>query len=87
MVVSYEVKWNSDQCPDHGVMNSTTTTDNSTSYTISDLRPGTSYTVSVTAINLAANSSSETAIVETEEEGKTCCKHIMLFNFSKQMLE
>ena len=74
VVSRYEVKWASDQCPDHGVGNSTTTVDNSTSYTISDLRPGTSYTASVTAINSAGNSSSETATVETEEEGELFVK-------------
>ena len=77
VAASYEVKWSSDQCPDHGVMDSATTTSSSTNYTISNLRPGTNYTVSVTAINSAGNSSSDTVTVETEEEGD-----LKMFNYT-----
>ena len=78
IVASYEVKWASDQCSDHGVMDSaTTTTSSPTNYTILDLRPGTNYTISVTATNSAGNISSETATVETEEEGELIVKIII----------
>ena len=70
VVSRYEVKWASNQCPDYEVMDSTTTADNSTSFIILDLRPGTRYTVSVTATNSAGNSSTETVTVDTEEEGE-----------------
>ena len=67
MVTRYKVKWASDQCLGHEVENSATTSSSSTSYTISHLRPGTNYTVTVTVINSAGDISSETATVETEE--------------------
>ena len=70
VVSSYEVKWSSDQCLGHEMESSATTTDNSTSYTILNLRPGTNYTLFVTATNSAGDSSSETATVETEEESE-----------------
>ena len=79
MVVTYEVTWSTDQCPDLKTENSNIT--DNTSYTILNLRPGTNYTLFVTATNSAGKSSSETATVETEEESELIVKSI----FNKQI--
>ena len=63
------VSWSSDQCPDDINEGNTTTTDGSTSYTIDDLRGGTSYNITVTAIN-EAGKSGDNIIVQTLERGK-----------------
>ena len=67
VVTSYEVEWSSDQCPDNETEGSATITDSSTSYTIMDLRPGTSYNIPVTASNLAGDSPTDTFTMETDE--------------------
>ena len=70
------MKWSSEQCPEDKD-NSTTTPDNSTVYTISNLRPGTSYTVSVIASNSAGQTTSGNITVETEKTSmfsfSMCC--------------
>ena len=78
VVESYEVKWSSDQCPkDHEEDSNTTISDNSASHTISNLRPGTRYTVSVTASNSAGQTTSGNISVEIEETSmfsfSACC--------------
>ena len=78
VVESYEVKWSSDQCPkDHEEDSNTTISGNSASHTISNLRPGTSYTVSVTASNSAGQTTSGNITVETVETSmfsfSVCC--------------
>ena len=57
--------WTSEQCPDDVDEGSATTTD--TSYTIEDLREGTSYNITVTATNSAGTASSDIVTAETEE--------------------
>ena len=53
MVDSYVVSWSSDQCPDYTDEGYTTITHGS----IDDLRGGTSYSIIVSAINMAGTSS------------------------------
>ena len=73
VVESYEVKWSSDQCPeDHEEDSNTTISGNSASNTISNLRPGTSYTVAVIASNSAGQTTSGNITVEIEETSMFC---------------
>ena len=67
VVESYEVQWSSDQCPEDREDSSTTLAGGSYNYNISHLRPGTNYTVSVTASNSAGQNSSGNISMETKE--------------------
>ena len=68
VVDSYEVMWSSEQCPNDVNEGDTIITDGSTSYTIDNLREGTSYNITVTATN-AAGTSNDTITVKTMEGG------------------
>ena len=68
VVDSYEVMWSSEQCPNDVSEGDTIITDGSTSYTIDNLREGTSYNITVTATN-AAGTSNDTITVKTMEGG------------------
>ena len=69
-VDSYEVMWSSDQCPNDVDEGNATITDGSTSYTINNLREGTSYNITVTATNIAGTSlPSEQVTIQTIEIG------------------
>ena len=70
VVTSYEVMWSSGECPG-GVLSSSTTTitGSYTSHTITGLRGGTTYTITVTVTNPAGtNTNSRTG--ETRERGE-----------------
>ena len=70
VVDSYEVMWSSDQCPNDVDEGDTIITDGSTSYTIDNLREGTSYNITVTATNRAETSlPSEQVTIQTIEIG------------------
>ena len=70
VVDSYEVMWSSEQCPNDVDEGDTIITDGSTSYTINDLREGTSYIITVTATNRAGTSlPSEQVTIQTNEIG------------------
>ena len=66
-VDSYEVLWRSDDCTDDVDEGSVTITE--TSYIIEGLREGTSYTITVSATNLAGTSISDLVTGEMEELG------------------
>ena len=68
VVDSYEVMWSSEQCPNDVNEGDTIINDGSTSYTINNLRGGTSYNITVTATN-AAGTSNDTITVKTMEGG------------------
>ena len=66
VVDSYEVMWSSEQCPNDVDEGDTIITDGSTSYTIDNLREGTSYNITVTATNIAGTSlPSEQVTIQT----------------------
>ena len=68
-VVTYlEVKWFSDQCPFKLDEGSDIASNTSTAYAIPHLRAGTSYNITVSAINPAGTSPSHRATVDTEEK-------------------
>ena len=69
MVTRTFVEWSSNQCPANTLGGNTTITDVSTSYTISHLRPATSYNVSLVASNSAGTSSSDKIVVLLEKTG------------------
>ena len=75
MVTSYEVVWRSDQCPDDVDEGSATITE--TSYIIEDLREGTRYTITVSAINSAGTSLSDSVTGETKERS-TCVDGLLI---------
>ena len=66
VVDSYAVAWTSRECPDVDEGN-ITITNGSTSYTISGLQEGSSYTVNVTATNTAGSAVSEPVTERTQE--------------------
>ena len=68
VVTSYEVMWKSDDCPDDVDEGNATTTSNS--YTIGDLRGGTSYNITVSATNAAGTSTGDKVTANTNELGK-----------------
>ena len=68
VVTSYQVEWSSNQCPDDLVQKEVDVS-TATSYSIPGLRPGTSYNVSVSAINSAGATSSNTVTLATQEAG------------------
>ena len=70
VVTSYKVMWTSGDCPGGMLSGSTTTiTGSYTSHTITGLRGGTTYTITVTVINPAgSNTNSRTG--ETRERGE-----------------
>ena len=70
VVDSYEVEWTSEECPDDVDEGSATITDGSTSRTIESLREGSSYTITVTAINSAGTGPSDSETAETEEDSE-----------------
>ena len=70
VVDSYEVMWTSEECPDDVDEGSATITDGSTSYTIENLREGSSYTITVTATNSAGTRPSDSETAETEEDSE-----------------
>ena len=67
VVDSYVVAWTSGECPDVDEGNTTTITNDSTSYTISGLQEGSSYTVNVTATNTAGSADSDPVTGRTQE--------------------
>ena len=70
VVDSYEVMWSSEQCPNDVDEGDTIINDGSTSYTIDNLREGTSYIITVTATNAAGTSlPSEQVTIQTIEIG------------------
>ena len=73
MVTSYQLEWSYDKCSDDPVENSTTMNTSSTMYnlTLSDLRPGTNYTISVSASNSVGESSREIVFVDTKKASKS----------------
>ena len=72
--VSYEVMWETDDvggCSGGSDMDSTTITDGSTSYDITELEEDSTYSITVTASNSAGNSAvSNTVTVITMEAGE-----------------
>ena len=69
VVTSYEVMWTSGECPGGVLSGSDTITGSSLSHTITALRGGTTYTITVTATNPAgSNTNSRTG--ETRERGE-----------------
>ena len=70
LVNQYEVQWSSHQCPDSPVKGSTAISRASTSFIITELRAGTEYNVSVTAVNSAGNSTSDVLNIHTLEIGE-----------------
>ena len=66
VVDGYFVEWTSRECPDVDE-GSTTITDGSTSYTISGLQEGSSYTVNVTATNTAGSAVSDPVSGRTQD--------------------
>ena len=73
MVTSYQLEWSYDKCSDDPVENSTTINTSSTIFnlTLSDLRPDTNYTISVSASNSVGESSHEIIFVDTKEASKS----------------
>ena len=74
VVDSYEVMWSSVQCPNDRDEDNHTITDGSTSYTIDNLRGGTSYNITVIATN-TAGSSNDTTTAKTMEGGDIHIDH------------
>ena len=68
VVTCFEVKWSSDQCLSKLDERSVIASNTSTTYTIPHLRAGTSYNITVSAINSAGTSPSHTMTVDTEEK-------------------
>ena len=68
VVTSVEVKWFSDQCLSKLDEGSVIASNTSTNYTIPHLRAGTSYNITVSAINSAGTSPSHRVTVVTEEK-------------------
>ena len=73
VVTSYQLEWSYDKCSDDPVENRTTINTNSTMYhlILSDLRPDTNYTISVSANNSVGESSHEIVFVDTKEASKS----------------
>ena len=69
-MTSYTVIWTSVECPGGVLSGSTTITSSYTSYTITGLRGGTTYTITVTASNSAGSNPSDSMTRETEEYGE-----------------
>ena len=67
VVDSYVVTWTSRECPDVDEGSTSTITDGSTSYTISGLQEGSSYTVNVTATNTAGSAVSDPVSGRTQD--------------------
>ena len=85
--VSYEVMWTSDDMEDKS---NVIITDGSTNYTISDLRRGVSYTITVNATNAAGTSSRATLAVQTEGMELVihyCIKFMMCKNVPDIMID
>ena len=59
--------------------------DGSTSYTITDLEPGTTYSVRVTATNTAGSNESDTMSVQTGEHVIDLHLNLRLYNISTIM--
>ena len=70
------LEWSSDQCPGDEVENSTTISGTLTTFTISDLRSDTSYSITVTASNAAGNSTSKILTVHTPIVGEVCVANV-----------
>ena len=71
VVDSYEVMWQRDtsgECPDEDE-GSTTITDGSTSYTITELEEDSTYSVTVTAVYSIGNVKSNMTVAKTPEAG------------------
>ena len=62
--------WTSGECPGGVLSGSDTNTGSYTSHTITGLRGGTTYTITVTATNSAGSTSSNSMTGETEEYGE-----------------
>ena len=70
VVTGYTVIWTSGECPGGVLSSSLTNTGNYTNHTITGLRGGTTYTITVTVTNPAGSTSSNTMTGETEEYGE-----------------
>ena len=70
VVTSYEVMWTSGECPGGVLNDSTTISGSSVSHTITGLRGDTTYTIIVTAYNLAGNNSIKSLTRDTKEHGE-----------------
>ena len=71
--VSYEVMWETDNvggCSGDSDMDSTTITDDSTSYNITELEEDSTYSITVTATNSAGSNVSNTVTAMTMEAGE-----------------
>ena len=67
VVDSYVVTWTSRECPNVDEGNTITITDGSTSYIISGLQEGSSYTINVTTTNTAGSAVSDSVTGRTQE--------------------
>ena len=67
VATEYEIELSPIQCPEKNLVY--VISGEKTYHEISDLRAGTSYNITVKAINPAGNTSSDTVNIETEEEG------------------
>ena len=73
VVTSYEVMWETDDvggCSGGSDMDSTTITDGSTSYDITELEEDSTYSITVTASNSAGSAVSNTVTAMTMEAGE-----------------
>ena len=79
VVDSYVVTWTSRECPNVDEGNTITITDGSTSYIISGLQEGSSYTINVTSTNTAGSAVSG-PVTERTEETSECLIQICSIN-------
>ena len=76
MAEQYKIEWSSRQCPDSQTEGNAIISRAATNFTIHDLRAGTDYSVSLTAINPVGNFTSSLLSMHTLEMGE-CIAGIM----------